>query len=37
LDKRTEKVIDSILNVLIAIIGEILTNQKKEENKKEDE
>ena len=37
MDKRTEKVIDSILNVLIAIIGEILTNQKKEENKKEDE
>jgi len=37
LDKRTEKVIDSILNVLIAIVGEILTNQKKEEKKKEDE
>lgn len=37
MDKKTEKVIDSILNVLIAIVGEILTNQNKDENKKENE
>jgi len=36
-DKKTEKVIDSILNVLIAIVGEILTNQNKDEIKKESE
>jgi len=30
-------VIDSILNVLIAIVGEILKNQDQEENKKENE
>jgi len=36
-DKKTEKVIDSILNVLIAIVGEILSNQNKEEIKKENE
>lgn len=33
MDKKTEKVLDSILNVLIAIVGEILTSQKKEEKK----
>lgn len=37
MDKKTEKVIDSILNVLIAIVGEILTNQNKDENKNENE
>ena len=37
MDKKTEKVIDSILNVLIAIVGEILTNQNKDEIKKENE
>lgn len=37
MDKKTEKVIDSILNVLIAIVGEILTNQNNQENKKENE
>ncbi len=37
MDKKTEKVIDSILNVLIAIVGEILTNQNKDEIKKESE
>lgn len=37
MDKKTEKVIDSILSVLIAIVGEILTNQNKEESKKESE
>lgn len=36
-DKKTEKVIDSILSVLITIVGEILTNQNKEESKKESE
>jgi len=36
-DKKTEKVIDSILNVLIAIVGEILSNQNKDEIKKESE
>jgi len=36
-DKKTEKVLDSILNVLIAIVGEILTNQKKEEKKKDND
>lgn len=35
MDKKTEKVLDSILNVLIAIVGEILTSQKKEEKKKD--
>lgn len=37
MDKKTEKVIDSILNVLIAIVGEILSNQNKDEIKKESE
>ena len=37
MDKKIEKVIDSILNVLIAIVGEILTNQNKDEIKKESE
>ena len=36
-DKKTEKVLDSILSVLIAIVGEILTNRNKEENKKDSE
>lgn len=36
-DEKTEKVIDSILSVLIAIVGEILTNQDKEKSKKESE
>ena len=31
MDKKTEKVIDSILNVLLAIVGEILKNQKQED------
>ena len=36
-DKKTEKVLDSILSVLIAIVGEILINRNKEENKKDSE
>ena len=35
MDKKTEKVLDSILSVLIAIVGEILINRNKEENKKD--
>lgn len=35
MDKKTEKVLDSILNVLIAIVGEILKSQNKEKNEKE--
>lgn len=37
MDKKTEKVLDSILSVLIAIVGEILTNRNKEEIEKENE
>ena len=36
MDKKTEKVLDSILNVLIAIVGEVLKNQKKDDNEKRD-
>ena len=36
MDKKIEKVIDSILNVLVAIVGEILKNQKKDDNEKRD-
>jgi len=35
-DKKIEKVIDSILSVLVAIVGEILKNQKKDDNEKRD-
>lgn len=37
MDKKTERVLGSILNVLMAIVGEILKNQDQEENKKENE
>ena len=37
MDKKTEKVLDSILSVVIAIVGEILINRNKEENKKDSE
>ena len=33
MDKKIEKVIDSILNVLVAIVGEILKNQKNDSEK----
>lgn len=36
MDKKIEKVVDSILNVLVAIVGEILKNQKKNDNEKRD-
>jgi len=34
-DKKIEKVIDSILNVLLAIVGEILKNQKNDNEKRD--
>ena len=34
MDKKIEKVVESILNVLIAIVGEILKNQKQEDEEK---
>jgi len=33
-DKKIEKVVESILNVLIAIVGEMLKNQKQEDEEK---
>ena len=36
MDKKIEKVLDSILNVLIVIVDEILKNQKQENKEKRD-
>ncbi len=36
MDKRTEKLLDSILSVLVAIVSEILKNQKTENDENED-
>lgn len=36
MEKKVEKVIDSILNVLIVIVDEILKNQKQENKEKRD-
>lgn len=36
MDKKIEKILDSILNVLIVIVDEILKNQKQENKEKRD-
>lgn len=36
MDKKIEKVIDSILNVLVTIVSEILKSKKAEDNEKRD-
>ena len=36
MDRKIEKVLDSILKVLVAVVGEILKSKKTEDNEKRD-